>query len=471
MDLTPPPPAEAAEDPVAVLCDRHPGTSGLGLISSDTAAFAARRMLARQARHRLDLMYYIWDEDLTGRLLLAEVIAAADRGVEVRLLLDDIGFSSHDRLLQALDSHPRITVRLFNPTRAAKGSYRRWAEIALRLFSMTRRMHNKAWIADGNAAILGGRNIGDAYFGASRASNFHDLDLMVLGPVAAEATALFDRFWTGEPTHPVRPPLSPVRRQRILNALRGLGEGAGIQPYLARLPDLAWPPDEGALHWCDGARLVADPPEKALGRKGRNRLMAALWPEFHRARDRIAITSPYFVPGPNGTRRLCGIAAKGIRISVLTNSLAATDVAAVHGAYARYRVLLLQGGIRLFELRAIARSRRLSLRGRTNASLHTKAFTVDGTTGFVGSVNFDPRSASLNTEMGVIFTAPALVAEMDALFAEETAPGISHALSCDESGTIAWMGTGIPHFRDPGVSPFRRALAKAMGLLPLESQL
>lgn len=466
--------AEPAAPPadIAALCARHPGASGLLLLPSDTGAFAARMALARQARHRLDLMYYIWEEDLTGKLLLSEVLAAADRGVQVRLLLDDIGFTSHDRLLQALNSHKAIAVRLFNPTRAAKGSTRRWLEIALRFFSMTRRMHNKAWIADGTAAVLGGRNIGDAYFGASSQSNFHDLDLLVIGPVVDQATALFDRFWDGAPVQPVREPRSDIRLRPHLAALRGLLHSPEVQPYLAHLPPPPFPPPETALHWCADARLVADPPEKALGRKGRNRLMATLRPLIGAARDRIAITSPYFVPGRNGTRRLTALAAKGIRVSVLTNSLAATDVAAVHGAYARYRLPLLQGGVRLHELRAVARRRRLSLRGRTNASLHTKAFTIDGTTGFVGSLNFDPRSASLNTEMGVLFTAPALVAEMEALFAAETAPAVSHRLSLDENGRPVWTGDhGRLYHHDPGVPPYRRLLAWLMGLLPLESQL
>lgn len=465
-------PAGDVPDEPATLCQRHPGASGLSLMSSDTEAFAARLTLARRARHRLDLMYYIWEEDLTGRLLLSEVLAAADRGVEVRLLLDDIGFTSHDRLLQALNTHPRISVRLFNPTRAEKGSTRRMIEIALRLFSMTRRMHNKAWIADDQAAILGGRNIGDPYFGASSASNYHDLDLLALGPVVAEAAEMFQTYWTCDMTLPVREPRSETRFRPILAALRGLRHAEDAQPYLARLPDFPWPPREASLHWCAETRLVADPPEKALGRKGHNWLMVRLAPLFDAARERIAISSPYFVPGVVGTRRLTALAARGIRVSILTNSLAATDVAAVHGAYARYRRPLLAGGVRLYELRAVSRVRRLTIRGRTNAKLHTKAFTIDGNTGFVGSLNFDPRSASLNTEMGVIFTAPDLVAEMDRLFAAETAPAVSHALHLDSRGQLLWRGDrGELLARDPGVPLRRRVLAYLVGRLPLESQL
>ena len=465
------PTAEASDD-LTALCQRHPGASGLALLSSDTQAFAARLTLARRARHRLDLMYYIWEEDLTGRLLLSEVLAAADRGVEVRLLLDDIGFTSHDRLLQALNTHPRISVRLFNPTRAEKGSTRRMVEIALRWFSMTRRMHNKAWIADDQAAILGGRNIGDPYFGASSASNYHDLDLLALGPVVAEAAAMFQTFWTGDLTLPVREPRSETRFRPILPALRGLRHAEEAQPYLARLPVLSWPPEEARLHWCAETRLLADPPEKALGRKGHNWLMVRLAPLFDAARERIAVSSPYFVPGTTGTRRLTALAARGVRVSILTNSLAATDVAAVHGAYARYRRPLLAGGVRLYELRAVSRIRRLSIRGRINAKLHTKAFTIDGSTGFVGSLNFDPRSASLNTEMGVLFSAPALVAEMDRLFAGETAPAVSHALRLDGRGRLLWQGSrGELLTREPGVSLRRRLLAWLIGLLPLESQL
>ena len=179
------------------------GHSGLAMLSSNLDAFAARALSARGAGRSLDLIYYIWKRDLTGRLLMAEAVAAADRGVRVRLLLDDIGAGSHDPSLLALDAHPLIEVRLFNPTRARAGNLRRGIEMVLRAFSITRRMHNKAWIADGRVAIVGGRNVGDEYFGAGERTFFRDLDLLALGPVVDQTEGMFDAYWNSPAALPV----------------------------------------------------------------------------------------------------------------------------------------------------------------------------------------------------------------------------------------------------------------------------
>src|SRR5690554_1010415 len=160
---------------IAPMLERHDGQSGLALISGNLDAFAVRALSARAAGRSLDLMYYYWKGDLTGRLLMKEVLGAADRGVRVRLLIDDINTRGLDRAYRALDTHPNIAVRLFNPSRARHGGLRRGIEMVLRFFSVTRRMHNKAWIVDGRLAIVGGRNIGDAYFGAAETSNFRDI--------------------------------------------------------------------------------------------------------------------------------------------------------------------------------------------------------------------------------------------------------------------------------------------------------
>lgn len=460
---------------IAPLTAAHPGQTALALLASNTDAFAARALLAQSAARSLDLMYYIWEDDLTGRLLLAQLLAAADRGVRVRLLLDDVGVNARDAVLLALNAHPGIEIRLFNPTRARRGGLRRGIEMALRLFSITRRMHNKAWVADGRAAIIGGRNIGDAYFDAAEVSNFRDLDLLVLGPVVDQVESMFDGFWNSGLALPVRALAyekdeTPSLR-RLRQRLHGLNRQGDARPYLAhvRARTALLRADASRLIWCATARLVADPPQKTLGKQGENWLMREVEPLLAAARREIAITSPYFIPGAAGTAQLAALSARGVQITVLTNSLAATDVAAVHGGYARYRRELLRAGIRLFELRPALRRRWLSFRGATNASLHTKAFTVDGATGFIGSLNFDPRSASLNTEMGVIFGAPALIAKMEAIFREETGPDFSYALALDPDGRLSWQGEAGR--RDPATRWPRRAFAALVGLLPLESQL
>ncbi len=455
------------------------GQTGLLMLSSNLDAYAARAYSARGAGRSLDLMYYIWKQDLTGRLLMAEAIAAADRGVRVRLLLDDIGAAADDPTLLALDSHALIEVRLFNPTRVREGRLTRGLEMALRAFSVTRRMHNKAWIADGRLAIVGGRNIGDEYFDAGETTHFRDLDLLALGAVMDETEAMFDAYWNSPAALPVSAlsnaddqPLVALKAQ-----LRSLTDSAEAQPYRERLRrgvSLLGLINE-RLHWSEEARLLSDPPEKVLGREGDNVLMAELAPLLGSARERLEISSPYFVPGDEGTAALVALAQRGVHITVLTNSLAATDVAAVHGGYAPYRRALLQGGVRLFELRPTAGATEFSLRGSSNASLHTKAFTVDDRLGFVGSLNFDPRSVSLNTEMGIVFETPELIAEVRKLFALETTPAFSYRLQLDAQGRLQWHteqdGAPVLHTREPEAPWLKRLVARVVGWLPLESQL
>lgn len=451
------------------------GGNGLALLETNFEAFAARARSARQSGRSLDLMYYIWEEDLSGRLLLAELVAAANRGVRVRLLLDDIGVTSRDDLFLAVNAHPQIEVRLFNPTRARKKSFRRGIEMALRFASVTRRMHNKAWIVDGQIAIAGGRNIGDAYFDAAESSNFVDIDLMCIGPVVQDTEAMFDRYWNSSLALPIKRLVVSDRAvlREIREGLLDLRFSDEARPYIDAVEaEVALVlPNSEMFFWCAAARLVADPPEKALGKKGENWLMQTLTPIMRGAERSLTIVSPYFVPGQQGSAEFATRATEGIEIKVLTNSLAANDVAAVHGGYAPRRKGLLQAGVKLYELRPTV-PKRLRFRGSGSASLHTKAFTIDGETGFVGSLNFDPRSASLNTEMGILFEAPDLIARIDAIFAKEMGPDFSYRLSLDDRGDILWHGeAGEIHRSEPQSSLYRRAFAKLVSLLPLESQL
>ena len=478
-----------AAEPASTVLDRgiaprveaEGGRSGLTLISGNLDAFAVRALAARAAGRSLDLMYYYWKDDLTGQLLAHEVVTAADRGVRVRLLLDDINTSGRDRAWLALDAHPNISVRLFNPSRARSGGLRRGIEMALRAFSVTRRMHNKAWIADGRLAIVGGRNIGDAYFDAGQSSNFRDIDMAMVGPAVEQTETVFDTYWNSGMAMPIRAVAG--RRAGGLDRLRAglaaLAHDAKSRPYLERalervslmsMLDAALP-----IHWTGDAKVVADPPEKAFGRRSENWIMSVLMPVIAAADRSVEIISPYFVPGADGAARLTGMAQAGIDVAVLTNSLAATDVAAVHGGYAPRRKALLSGGVRLYELQPFLRRKEMSLFGSRAASLHTKAFTVDDHIGFVGSFNFDPRSASLNTEMGILFVEPELVAEMRTLFREETEPQTSYRVFLADDGSLRWEGEEDGavrvYGREPEATFARRVLAAVVSWLPIESQL
>jgi putative cardiolipin synthase len=457
--------------------------NAVALISDNIEAFVARAHSARRAGRSLDLQYYYWKDELTGFLLTREIIRAADRGVRVRLLLDDINAGIHDRLCIALDAHPNVDVRLFNPSRARSDRFRRGFEMAIRAFSATRRMHNKLWMADSRLAIAGGRNIGDAYFDAAELSNFRDLDVWMAGPVVDQATAMFDLYWNSASVLPIAALRTP--RKHYLPALRealdGVARTAAGRFYLERVDEATaqkgpyW--GSRSLHRSAELRVAFDPPEKALMQKRQNWLLRELFPLINAAQYDLRIISPYFIPGAEGTRALALLGKRGAKVAVLTNSLAATDVAAVHGGYMKYRKGLLRAGVELYELKErgdFIERHRLSLFGTRSASLHTKAFVVDGLIGYVGSMNFDPRSASLNTEMGIIFSDQRLAAELQSIFNDETLPERSYRLVL-EGGKPAWRdrtnGTTRLLRREPDAGILRRLIAGAIRFLPLESQL
>ena len=459
---------------VAPLVAAHGGKVGLRLLADNVEAFAVRAAVARKAQRSLDLQYYYWKDDLTGRLLAREVLHAADRGVRVRLLLDDVNALGRDSNYRALDRHPNIEVRLFNPLRCREGALLRGIEMVLRFWSINRRMHHKAWIADGRVAFVGGRNIGDAYFDASEALNFRDMDLLVLGPAVGQAETVFDSYWNCDLVAPIRNLPDWVARAelgRLRRRLERLADADRSDAYLDRVGEaLATLSSGGDLHWTERATVVSDSPQKATDAESGATLIDTILPVIAAARKSVEITSPYFIPLDSGTRLMLKLAEAGVSVSVLTNSLAATDVTAVHGAYMRYRKPLLAGGVRLFELRARHGHTNASLFGSRGASLHTKAFVVDGEKGFVGSFNFDPRSVSLNTEMGLLFEHDGLAQEVRRVFAEETEAKRSYRLHL-HGDRLLWQDRERMLDQEPDASLRRRAVAGAIRLLPVESQL
>ena len=482
----------AAEEALLAHLGGAPG--GAALVREGLGAFAVRAATARAAARSLDLQYYMWHGDLTGRLLAREVLHAADRGVHVRLLLDDVYALGRERILAALDAHPAIEVRLFNGTRwRAFGRLGFALEMIFGGWHLNRRMHNKAWIADGRVAICGGRNIGDEYFGArANEFNFRDLDLVLIGAAAEDTRAVFERYW--------RSPLA--RRAALLSAAASAKAGGGLPRLRQVLEDAAAVPEArrfiahlGAVRGAaghlarglvavgrDAVRVVADPPEKArrgLGARRRARAAGGIAPDIadalRAARREVLLISPYFVPGEAGLALLRDLAGRGVRVSVVTNSLAATDVVAVHGGYARYRRRLRRAGIALFELKPSGEADDISVFGSRGASLHTKAFVVDDGPIFVGSFNLDPRSAALNTEMGAFVSHPTLASELRAEHDRLADPVRSWRVGL-EGGRLTWTGMGadgrlrtLRH--EPGASLRRRLVAGLVRWLPIESQL
>ena len=399
------------------------GPSGVRLLSRGIDAFVARLVLAEAAERTLDVQYYIWHRDTTGQLLAAALLKAAERGVRVRVLLDDIGTAPDDGNLLALDGHPNIEIRLFNPlaTRTARN-----LGLVLDFSRTNRRMHNKSFTADNQMAVVGGRNVGDEYFEARADVDFGDLDALVLGEVVPKVSASFDRYWNSPSTYPIAALASgspdPARLGAIRTELAAFvtTEKAGPYAEALRTSPLADDVRQGRVGFTPArVRVLADDPAKVDREDGDDRsglVLGQMLPEFTGMQRELLLVSPYFVPGPGGVDRLKGLHDRGIRVRIVTNSLAATDVAAVHAGYSKYRQALLEAGIELFEVKATARrrdrddARGSPVSGSSRASLHAKTLVFDCARLFVGSMNVDPRSVFTNTEIGVMIDAPDLAA-------------------------------------------------------------
>ncbi len=460
------------------LAEAHPSLSGVFALVEGRDAFAARVLLADAAERTLDVQYYIWRNDMSGKLLLGALRRAADRGVRVRLLLDDNSTSGLDALLATIDAHPAIEVRLFNPY-----GLRRWRLLSLvtDFARLNRRMHNKSFTADGQATILGGRNVGDEYFGAHEDLSFADLDVMAVGPVAQDVERDFERYWTDESAHPVERLLSRADPASIaaLEASAGLIErDPAARAYVEALSSSSFVHDLVAcrlpFEWA-AVRLVSDDPAKARGRAAENDWM---WPRLEqivgRPERELQLISAYFVPGESGVERLVDLARRGVAITVLTNSLEATDVPAVHAGYAKRRKALLEGGITLLEMRRSLSGPAPKGRGKmgsSSTSLHAKTFSVDGARVFIGSFNFDPRSARLNTEMGLVIDSPELASRLAGWLARET-PDRAYQVQLGANGKLQWVerraGVEIVQDREPGSTFARRVALSVLSRLPIE---
>jgi putative cardiolipin synthase len=483
------PVAAAPDAPLAraarEVAQRHPGLSGIHSLGAGLDAFAARMALIDAAQSTLDVQYYIWRTDLTGRLLFDALRRAADRGVRVRLLLDDNNTGGMDRLLAALDAHPRVEVRLFNPFRQRR---LRPVGYLTEFGRLNRRMHNKSLTADGVATIVGGRNVGDEYFDARTDLGFLDLDVLAVGSVVPAVAESFGQYWNSASSYPASALLAPADAAD-LRLLERLGADTSADPaaapYVAAVADARFLRDlragELALEWA-AARLVVDDPAKGLGRAAESDLLLGRLESAVGAplRRELAIVSPYFVPGPRGAAILEGYARAGLRVRILTNALESTDVAAVHSGYVRYRKRLLQAGVELFELRRGAREPAPhagsgGFAGSSGASLHAKTFALDAERIFVGSFNFDPRSARLNTEMGLVVDSPAMAQALSGAF-DDIIPRSSYRPVLDPRGRLEWLeqapdGSVRRHDREPGTTLARRFSVGFLALLPIEGLL
>ncbi len=466
---------------VAANVAAHPGRSGIHGLLDGRDAFAARMLLAARAERTLDVQYYIWRDDRTGTLLFDALREAADRGVRVRLLLDDNNTPGLDSVLAALDSHRNLEVRLFNPFTVRRV---RTLGYLTDFFRLNRRMHNKSFTADNQATIIGGRNVGDEYFDAvAEMPAFADLDVLAIGPVVTDVSRDFDRYWSSGSSYPADRLLPPAAGglAALSTAAVGSAQEPGAAEYLAALQTSAVIEGLAAgnlrMEWAP-TRMISDDPAKGLGLVARDQLFPAQLAEaVGRPGERLDLISPYFVPTRTGVDYFVGLARRGVDVRILVNSLEATDVAAVHSGYARHRKELLESGIAIYEMRLVAPPAGDGSApgiGSSSTSLHAKTFGVDGARAFIGSFNFDPRSANLNTELGFVIESPAVAAGITAFFDGEV-PLRAYALHLDAEGELYWTeergGRTLRHDVEPGTTFVQRAVVWGLSLLPIESLL
>lgn len=477
----PPPPAPSHAAPArpdgafaaieAALRERHgPDVSGFLLLPGNTEALAWRVAAIDSARHSLDLQYYVWFGDMAGQLLMARVVAAADRGVRVRILFDDLNSMLHDMghvelrdaALARISRHPNIEIRTFNAWRE-RGLLGRVTETVWDFERLNRRMHNKQLVADNQLAILGGRNIGDEYFGLHDDFNFLDLDVLGVGPVAREASGVFDRYWNSRWVRSASAsgsgdaqPLPSAAEQEAMARLEGDARArrilAGQRSWASELQALpsSLLPGRSAVH--------ADSPSRAAG--ARNHMPEAFRTLLRSARREVLIVNAYIIPDAGLIDDLRELAARGVVVRVLTNSLASHDVPAVNSHYESWRVPLLKAGVQLHELRADAalQTRYVDtapVRGRF-VGLHTKAMVIDRERSFVGSMNLDPRSELLNSEMGVLIDSEPLARALAGRMEEDMHPANSWRVEIGEDDRLRWHSEAGSLHRQPARGTWQR---------------
>lgn len=461
----------------------HEGLSGVRVLDGGYDAFIERAALIEAAQRSIDAQYYIWNSDRTGRYLAARIHAAAERGVRVRLLIDDINVAGRDAVLAALDSHRNIELRIYNPSvarsgvRQTLGFLREWTR-------MNRRMHNKSFTVDGAVAIVGGRNIGDEYFDASTTFNFSDRDVVTAGPVVDAVGAMFDQFWNSELAYSVSQLASDRLPDAAINELI-----ANANDMAQPLTDIGFQLPVGAQHgttqfkdslaravWAP-VRLVHDAPPNANNIGGGDELQpsALAFGELVRGtQEELLIESAYLVLDDRSLEGIKTLIDSGVRVIAQTNSLASNDVTANHAAYARKRKAILESGIELYELRpdapACAKLVVIGCDAAREFGLHAKSFVFDRRTVWVGSFNLNLRSAYLNAEAGMIIDSPELAASIARAIVASTQQENSWRVRLVE-GEVRWSSADETFTHEPESGWMRRLMVAMIAALPLEKYL
>jgi putative cardiolipin synthase len=458
---------------------QYEGKSGVMLLGEPRESFVVRMLLAQTAQRTLDVQYYIWKKDVSGALMLEAINDAAMRGIRVRLLLDDNGLVDFDDALLALARHDNVQVRIFNPFK--QRSFK-WLGYLTDFWRVNRRMHNKSFTVDNSVTIIGGRNIGDTYFGGTDGRIKQDLDVLAIGQVVDDVSTDFDRYWASPSAYPIQF-IAQSNKQSTYSSSEYLPEQATHPKrnfYLEAMKNSNFIDSllnqELGLRWTD-VTMVSDNPSKILGNSDESEyLINELRQIIGYPDTSLIVVTPYFVPTEAGVEAFKNLAEQGISIQVLTNAMQATDVLPVHAGYAKHRKTLLKSGVQLFELRPIDPKQRivsddLGPFGSSASSLHAKIFAIDNNRLFIGSFNFDKRSINLNTELGFVIDSPYLTQKIVQDFNKE-AHSTAYEVKLDDEGNLYWIerigDKVIIHQQEPGMTMIKRAMLSVFNILPID---
>ena len=454
----------------------HEGKTGVIPLADGRDALVSRIMLARAAQETIDVQYYIWQTDTTGWILLDELRMAAERGVRVRMLLDDNGIPGLDNVLADLAEMDNVEIRLFNPFTLRQPKL---LSYVFDPFRLNRRMHNKSMTVDGVATVIGGRNIGDIYFAYGEGTAYFDYDVLAVGPGAEDVSQDFDRYWTSGSSYNALDILDPsdggldelasavaqaTQSSQASEYAKVLNSGPVISRLLA---------GEDLFEWTT-VKLISDDPSKGLGEADRSDLLLGRLAEIMGRPERsLDLVSAYLIPGAAGTALFEDYLESGVETRLVTNSLEATDVPIVHSAWMGYRDQLVRAGAEVLELRSRPGKTETSSLSQiltgSQSSLHAKTFAVDGERIFIGSFNFDPRSAALNTEMGFLVESSQIARALSESLDQTE---VFYQVSEDSDGKIQWTETvdDAPKVwaEEPNTSTMQRIMVKIMSYLPFE---
>jgi putative cardiolipin synthase len=460
-----------------------PTLTGFRLMPDGFYSLDTRIQLARRARDSLDVQYYLIQDDRTGRLLMRTLRDAALRGVRVRLLVDDLYTAGSDPMFRGLAAFPNVEVRLFNPFCCGRESIpQKYLASLFDFRRLNHRMHNKLFIADGVAAVMGGRNIADEYFTRSAQNNFIDMDVFIVGPVVQQLGSIFDAYWNSSLAYPVEAIVGEIADREAMRRDFDHRVDDGEQMMSVALPPLdllGYRPisddlDGGRLrlHW-GTALAFSDQPAKVLAKSPEAaRAMSAQMNIMDRvmtSESEVVISSPYFIPGPVGLQEFSDLRRRNVAVTVLTNSFAANDEPLAHKGYARYREDLLRTGVDIYELspRRTQRDERFMLPSTSLGRLHAKTAVIDQSSVYIGSVNLDPRSDSTNTELGLFARCPELAKEVTRVIDVSKLQGSYRLQFAPDGRSLEWLATDdqgeVVHSVEPEVTPFMRLRNMLLG--------